>query len=159
MEKISNRALISRLYHSANQQLEQAQFDLNNWSEWYQLVQGMTSPEKMVYVMVKLNQFVTDGGFANFYNQSLGIFSPEIIYVLKEIKATATADIVSKSLAIVNPTGLLDDAYKSHVFKMKLTEQQMAQLYGLDIQYDQLEGHENLEDLLGGYLQEKIKEK
>ena len=156
MEKISNRALISRLYSSADQQLEDAEFDSEDWSEWYQIVQGLTTPEKMVYVIVKLNQTVTNGGFAEFYENSFGVFAPEIIHVLNEIKAVATADIVSSSLPIVNPTGLLDEAYKALVFNLQLSEQQRTQLYSHDIRYDQLHGHENLEDLLGDYLQEMI---
>ncbi len=157
MEKISNRALISRLYSSADRQLEDANFDTENWSQWYEVVKGLTGPEKMVYVVVKLNQTVTSGGFAKFYESSFGIFAPEIIHVLNEIKAVATAEIVSSSLPVVNPTGLLDDAYKALVFNIKLSEQQRAQLYSQDILYDQLEGHENLEDLLGNYLQEIFK--
>jgi len=157
MEKISNRTLISRLYSSANQQLEDANFDIESWSQWYQIIQGLTGPEKMVYVIVKLNQAVTNGGFTEFYETSFGIFSPEIIHVLNEIKATSTSDIVSRSLPLINPTGLLDDAYKEFVFKIKLSEEQRTQLYSLDIRYDQLNDHENLEDLLGGYLQEIIK--
>lgn len=153
MEKISNRALISRLYNSANQQLEAANFDLENWSEWYQVVQDLDGPVKMVYVMVKLNQKVTNGGFVEFYESSMGIFAPEIIYVLNEIKAVASAEIVSNSLPIVNPKGVLDDAYKELVFKIKLSEQQKTALFSCDIQYDQLQDHENLEDLLGNYLQ------
>ena len=157
MENISNRALISRLYSSADQQLEDANFDIESWSQWYQVVQGLTGPEKMVYVIVKLNQTVTSGGFAKFYETSFGIFAPEIIHALNEIKAVATAEIVSSSLPVVNPTGLLDDAYKELVFNLELSEQQRAQLYSQDILYDQLQGHENLEDLLGEYLQEMIK--
>jgi len=152
MEKISNRAIISRLYSSAEQQLQAADYDHKNWSEWYQVVQGLTVPEKMVYIIVKLNQNVTSGGFANFYKNSYGIFSPEIIHALSEIKATETADIVSNTLSVVNPTGLLDDEYKAHIFDAKLSELQKKQLYLEDVKYDQLEGHENLEDLLGGYL-------
>jgi len=110
MEKLSNRALISRLYSSAEQQIAMADYNKETWHEWYQVVQELTAPEKMVYVMVKLNQTVTSGGFANFYKHSLGIFAPEIIYVLNEIKATASAEIVSNTLSIVNPKGLLDDA-------------------------------------------------
>ena len=157
MENLSNRALISRLYSSADQQLEDANFDNESWSEWYKAVQGMTGPEKMVYVIVKLNQSVTSGGFSEFYDTSFGVFAPEIIHALNEIKALATAEIVSSSLPIVNPTGLLDDAYKDFVFNLQLSEQQRAQLYSQDMQYDQLHGHENLEDLLGEYLQEMIK--
>jgi hypothetical protein len=157
MENLSNRALISRLYSSADQQLEDANFDNESWSEWYKAVQGMTGPEKMVYVIVKLNQSVTSGGFSEFYDTSFGVFAPEIIHALNEIKAVATAEIVSSSLPIVNPTGLLDDAYKGFVFNLQLSEQQRAQLYSQDMQYDQLHGHENLEDLLGEYLQEMIK--
>ncbi|MEJ6588989.1 MAG: DUF4375 domain-containing protein [Crocinitomicaceae bacterium] len=157
MENLSNRALISRLYSSADQQLEDANFDNESWSEWYKAVQGMTGPEKMVYVIVKLNQSVTSGGFSEFYDTSFGVFAPEIIHALNEIKAVATAEIVSSSLPIVNPTGLLDDAYKDFVFNLQLSEQQRAQLYSQDMQYDQLHGHENLEDLLGEYLQEMIK--
>jgi len=156
MEKISNRALISRLYSSANQQLEAADFDINNWSEWYHAVQGLTGPEKMVYIIVKMNQTVTNGGFAEFYEKSIGIFSPEIIHVLNEIRATATAEIVNSTLPVVNPSGLLDDAYKGFVFNIKLSEQQKAQLYSQDVLYDQLQDQENLEDLLGGYLQKII---
>ena len=156
MEKISNRALISRLYSSADQQLEAASFDPENWSQWYQVVQELTGPEKMVYVIVKLNQTVTGGGFAEFYTSSYGIFAPEIIHVLNEIKATATAEIVSNTLPIVNPIGLLDENYKNFVFNLQLTEQQRAQLYSHDIKYDQLQGLENLEDLLGEYLQELV---
>jgi hypothetical protein len=157
MENISNRALISRLYSSADQQLEDANFDIESWSQWYEVVQGLTGPEKMVYIVVKLNQTVTKGGFAEFYETSFGVFAPEIIHVLNEINAIATTEIVSSSLLVVNPTGLLDDAYKGLVFNIKLSEEQKAQLYSQDIRYDQLQDHENLEDLLGGYLQELIK--
>ncbi len=157
MEKISNRALISRLYSSADQRLESTHFDTENWSQWYQAVQDLTDPEKMVYVIVKMNQTVTNGGFTEFYEASLGIFAPEIIHVLNEIRAAKTAEIVTNSLPIVNPSGLLDEAYKAFVFKLQLSEQQKAALYSLDVRYDQLHGQENLEDLLGDYLQELIK--
>jgi hypothetical protein len=157
MENISNRALISRLYSSAEHQLEDANFDSESWQQWYKVVQGLTGPEKMVYVIVRLNQTVTNGGFSEFYESSFGIFAPEIIHALKEIKAAATADIVSSSLPLVNPTGLLDEAYKEFVFNLQLSEKQKSQLYSQDIQYDQLHGRENLEDLLGEYLQEIVK--
>ncbi|MDG1477528.1 MAG: DUF4375 domain-containing protein [Vicingaceae bacterium] len=156
MEEISNRALISRLYSSAEQQLEAASFDMESWTEWYQVVQKLTDPEKMVYVIVKLNQSVTNGGFAEFYETSFGVFAPEIIHVLSEIQAVASAEIVSNSLSIINPTGLLDDAYKAFVFDIEPTEEQRTQLYALDVRYDQLQDAENLEDLLGGYLQQLI---
>ena len=157
MEKISNRALIGRLYSSANDQLDNASFDIESWKDWYQVVQGLTDPEKMVYLIVKLNQTVTNGGFAEFYETSFGIFSPEIIHVLNEIKSVKTAEIISNSLPIVNPTGLLDNDFKELVFKPQLTEQQRADLYSCDIKYDQLQDQENLEDLLGNYLQELVK--
>lgn len=157
MEIISNRTLISRLYSSADQQLLNKNFDIESWPEWYNTVQELTLPEKFVYVIVKLNQTVTNGGFVEFYEASFGIFAPEIIHVLNEIKATATAEIVSNSLPLVNPSGLLDEAYKEFIFNIELSDQQQAQLHSYDIQYDQLEGHENLEDLLGDYLQDIIK--
>jgi hypothetical protein len=157
MEKISNRALISRLYTSANQQLEDMKFDIESRSQWYQAVQGLDGPEKMVYVIVKLNQTVTNGGFVEFYEKSMGIFAPEIIYVLNEIKAIATAEIISSSLPVINPKGLLDEAYKEFVFKIKLSEQEKTELFSCDLRYDQLQDHENLEDLLGDYLQEMVK--
>ena len=157
MEDISNRALISRLYSSANQHLEDANFDIESWSKWYKTVQGLTDPEKMVYVIVKLNQTLTNGGFVEFYETSFGIFAPEIIHALNEINAVATAEIVANSLPVVNPKGLLDDAYKELVFNIELSEEQKTQLYTQDMGYDQLHDHENLEDLLGGYLQELIK--
>lgn len=157
MEEISNRALINRLYSSADQQLEDADFDSENWSKWYEAVQELTPPEKMVYVIVKMNQTVTNGGFAEFYESSTGIFAPEIIHALNEIKAKATAKIVVNSLPIVNPAGLLDDDYKELVFNYQLSELQRPQLYAQDFQYDQLQDHENLEDFLGDYLQEIFK--
>tara|TARA_B100000809_G_scaffold179481_1_gene177105 strand:+ start:1227 stop:1700 length:474 start_codon:yes stop_codon:yes gene_type:complete len=157
MKKISNRALIGRLYSSANDQLEDASYDIESWLQWYNVVQKLTDPEKMVYVIVKLNQAVTNGGFAEFYETSFGIFAPEIIHVLTEIKAVESAEIVSSTLPIVNPTGLLDNAYKAFVFKLQPTEEQKEQLYTHDVRYDQLQDDENLEDLLGNYLQEIIK--
>tara|TARA_B110000285_G_C15114335_1_gene613154 strand:- start:731 stop:1204 length:474 start_codon:yes stop_codon:yes gene_type:complete len=157
MEKISNRALISRLYSSAEQRLESLNIHKESWKEWYQAVQELTDPEKIVYVTVRLNQTVTNGGFSEFYSASLGVFAPEIIHVLNEIKAKASAEIVSNSLLVVNPNGLLDNAYKEFVFNLQLSEQQLAQLYAMDMRYDQLHGVENLEDLLGEYLQELIK--
>lgn len=156
MEKISNRALISRLFSSADQQLLEANYDTESWSQWYSVVQGLTDPEKMVYVIVKMNQTITNGGFAEFYESSHGIFAPEIIHVLTEINAVESADVVARSLPVVNPTGLLDDAYKTLVFNIQLTDQQRAQLYSQDVRYDQLHDKENLEDLLGEYLQEMI---
>ena len=158
MENISNRALISRLYSSADQRLEFANLDSDSWSEWYQVVQDLTGPEKTVYVIVKLNQTVTNGGFSEFYESSMGVFAPEIIHVLNEINARESAEIVSSSMPIVNPSGLLDDAYKELVFNIQLSEQQREQLYSHDMRYDQLQGGENLEDLLGDYLQEIVKD-
>jgi hypothetical protein len=157
MGEISNRAIISRLYNSAEQNIEDAAYDITSWSECYKAVQALTDPEKMVYVMVKLNQKVTNGGFAEFYESSFGIFAPEIIHVLNEIKATETADIVSRSMLVVNPNGILDDEYKALVFNFEITEEQRLQLLTQDIRYDQLDGIENLEDLLGSYLQELIR--
>lgn len=158
MKEISNRALISRLYSSANHQLEEAEYDIESWSQWYTIVQELTGPEKMVYIIVKLNQTVTNGGFSEFYESSFGVFAPEIIHVLNEIKAKETAEIVSSSLPIVNPKGLLDDDYKGFVFKLHLSEQQKTDLHALDFLYDQLEGEENLEDLLGDFLQVLVKD-
>lgn len=157
MEEISNRALISRLFRSSEEQLEDANIDQNNWQSWYETVQGLTVPEKMVYLMVKMNQTVTNGGFAEFYNSSLGIFTPELIHVCQEIGANQTAEILSNSLPVVNPTGLLDDDYKSLVFTINLTEQQRLQLFNQDMSYDHLQDTENLEDLLGDYLQNLLK--
>ena len=157
MEEISNRALISRLYSSAEQHIDDADFDFENWQEWYNVVQGLTRSEKMAYVLIKLNQSVTMGGLREFFEKSFGIFAPEVIHVLNEIKATASANIVSNSLAVVNPSGLLDDVYKEFVFNIELSEQQQVHLYTLDVEYDQLQDDENLEELLGNYLQELIK--
>ena len=157
MEKISNRALISRLYNSAMELLEEANYDASNWSEWYLAVQDLSSAEKMVFIIVKMNQTVTNGGFAEFYEKSFGIFAPEIIYVLNEIKAVSSAEIVSSSLPVVNPDGLLDDDYKKMVFNIHLSDTQKTQLQSQDILYDSLQDVENLEDLLGDYLQIMIK--
>ncbi|MFY0675515.1 MAG: DUF4375 domain-containing protein [Bacteroidia bacterium] len=156
MEPLSNRALISRLYSSANHVIEEANYDSASWKAWYQTVQGLTDPEKMVYVIVKMNQTVTHGGFTEFYETGFGVFAPEIIHVLNAIKATASANIVESSLPIVNPKGLLDDDYKGYVFNIELNPKQKAALYACDIKYDQLHGIENLEDLLGNYLQHII---
>ena len=156
MEQISNRALISRLFSSAEERLEAIKFDSQDWNQWYSSVQELTGPEKMVYVIVKLNQTVTNGGFSEFYESSVGIFAPEIIHALNEIKADASANIVSSSLPIVNPLGHLDDEYKNFVFNIQLTQKQKADLYAQDVLYDQLQGQENLEDLLGSYLQSFI---
>jgi hypothetical protein len=60
-------------------------------------------------------------------------------------------------LSVVNPTGLLDEAYKAFVFNLQLSEQQREQLHSQDILYDQLQDQDNLEDLLGEYLQELVK--
>lgn len=156
MEKISNRALISRLYSSAEERLEAIKFDSQDWNQWYSSVQELTGPEKMVYVIVKLNQTVTNGGFSEFYESSVGIFAPEIIHALNEINADASANIVSSSLPIVNPLGYLDNEYKNFVFNIQLTQKQKSDLYAQDVLYDQLQGQENLEDLLGNYLQSFI---
>ena len=157
MNNITNRALISRLYNSAEEQLEDTKYNAQDWSEWYQAVQGLSGAEKMVFVIVKMNQTVTNGGFTEFYESSYGVFAPEIIYVLNQIKATASAEIVSSSLPVVNPEGILDDAYKELVFNIQLSEAQKTQLQSQDILYDSLQDLENLEDLLGGYLKEKFK--
>ncbi|MBL1278833.1 MAG: DUF4375 domain-containing protein [Fluviicola sp.] len=157
MEKISNRALISRLYSSAEHELQVADFDNEDWSKWYEVVQKLTGPEKMVYVIVKLNKTITNGGFVEFFQSSFGVFAPEIIHVLTEIKANVSAEIVSSSLPIVNPEGLLDEDYKKFIFHVQLSDEQRSQLYSLDMRYDYLQDQENLEDLLGDYIQETIK--
>ncbi len=153
MQNISNRSLISQLYASADQKIDDANYDTENWREWYQVVQDLAIPEKMVYVIVKLNQTVTNGGFVEFYESSYGVFAPEITHALNEIKATESAQIVSDSMSIINTSGLLDEEYKGYVFNLKLTGGESSQLYSCDVRYDQLQGIENLEDLLGDYLQ------
>jgi len=152
MEKISNRALISRLYSSAEEKLEDANYDKADWSQWYNAVQQLTNSEKIVYILVKLNQTVTFGGLSHFYETSCGIFTPEIIHILTEIKAAESAEILSTSLSIVNPTGLLDNEYKEFIFNVDLSAEQRAHLFTQDIRYDQLQDVENLEQLLGSYL-------
>ncbi len=156
MQNLSNRAIISRLYSAANQHLEAANINIDQWSNWYTSVQDLILPEKMVYVIVHLNKAVTEGGFEAFYTNNLGIFAPEIVHALNEIQATETADIVERTLHIVNPDGLLDDAFKEFVFNVTLSESQVKQLYAQDVRYDQLHGNENLEDLLGDYLKSMI---
>lgn len=156
MEQLSNRALISRLYSSANQVLEDTNYDNRSWKAWYSTIQGLTDPEKMVYIIVKMNQTVTNGGFTEFFETGFGVFAPEIIYVLNTINAKASANILESALPLVNPKGLLDDDYKSFIFNIELSAQQKAALYACDIKYDQLHGIENLEDLLGDYLQSII---
>lgn len=153
MENISNRSLISQLYSAADQQMDDANYDVESWSEWYNAVQELSVPEKMVYVIVKLNQTVTSGGFVEFYESSYGVFAPEIAHALNEIKATESAQIVLDSMSIINPSGLLDNEYKGCVFNLRLTGEESSQLYSCDVRYDQLQGIENLEDLLGDYLQ------
>ena len=157
IETLTNRAIISRLYTSANAQLSLSDFNIENGSEWYSAVQGLDEPEKMVYIIVKMNQTVTNGGFVEFYEKSMGIFAPEMIYVLQEMKATQTAEIISSSLPVVNPTGLLDEAYKAFIFKIQLSESQKKTLFSHDLRYDQLQDHENLENLLGDYLRTFLK--
>tara|TARA_Y100000385_G_scaffold116673_1_gene121420 strand:- start:261 stop:446 length:186 start_codon:yes stop_codon:yes gene_type:complete len=60
-------------------------------------------------------------------------------------------------LTVVNPNGLLDNADKTVVFNIHLSEEQKMQLQSQDILYDSLQNVENLEDLVGGYLQEMIR--
>jgi len=43
------------------------------------------------------------------------------------------------------------------VFTLQLSDQQKEELQSPDMQYDQLHDHENLEDLLGDYLQGMVK--
>jgi len=155
MDNLSNRALISRLFSSAEQQLENA--EIENWSQSYRAVEELSVPEKISYIIVKLNQKVTNGGFSEFYSSSFGIFAPEIIHVLTEINALSSAEIVSTTLSIVNPQRLLDDDYKALVYDVQLSEEQVSQLYGQDFKYDQLQDQENLEDLLGAYLQKMLR--
>ena len=157
MENLSNRALISRLYSSAEERLKSTQVDLEHWSAWYDGVQDLTGAEKMVYVIIKLNQNVTSGGFIQYFEESFGIFAPETAHALNTIKASATANIVSDAINTMNPAGLLDEAYKEFVFEITISDEQRSHLYFLDQQYDNLEGKENLEDLLGVYLQDLVK--
>ena len=130
--------------------------NFDNWSGYYNAVQDLPTPEKIVYIIVKLNQSVTNGGFAEFYEHGLGIFAPEIAYILTEVGAKLSGDIVTKTLSAVNPSGLIDNAYKELVYNMELNEEQQASLYAQDIAYDQLQDVENLETLLGDFLQRGV---
>ena len=111
---------------------------------------------KVCQVKTKSGEFQVVCGAPNARQGMLGIFAPEIIHALNEINADASANIVSSSLPIVNPLGYLDNEYKNFVFNIQLTQKQKADLYAQDVLYDQLQGQENLEDLLGNYLQSFI---
>ena len=83
-----------------------------------------------------------------------GYFGDAALKILLPKEAKPIYEQVQK-VTILN--GLLDDAYKALVFNIYLSEAQKMQLQSQDILYDSLQDVENLEDLLGGYLQEMIK--
>ena len=77
------------------------------------MIDGFRNSEK--------NQTVTNDSFTEFYKSPYGVFALEILYVLNQVKTTASAEMVPNSLPVVSLKELLDEAFKGLVFKFWLS--------------------------------------
>lgn len=67
---------------------------------WGENMQALTLPERTVYITLTTESEIMNGGFDQFFNNSTGNFSCEIVEAFTRIGAVQTAAICQKALAV-----------------------------------------------------------
>lgn len=97
---------------------------------------------------------IMNGGFEQYYDNNYGIFAEETLNGLKAIGADFTLEILRSSIDILKKhkkpkSNLFDFITENKYWENKKIEQVLDKL---DDEYYNLEGKENLTELLGNYL-------
>jgi len=151
--EISN--LIDLYYSSAVKGIKEEWFSNKEYDKWYEYVIKLPQKEKIVYLVVILDEEVSRGGLNQYFINRYGQFVKETIEVLNLIDANSTAAILEKAYKLINN----ENINYSH-FRKKLVLNDVERLYNDDDLNDYLETlndeyneyNDNIGALLGKYL-------
>ncbi|MXS71927.1 DUF4375 domain-containing protein [Flavobacteriaceae bacterium W22] len=157
---MSNQKLIEKTYLAATKGIKEDWF-FSDIPYWYSYVINLSNDQQITYLTSILENQVLNGGFHQYFTNSYGQFSKETIDALIEIGAFKKSNLLDKALKIVQDKNMPDVE-----FRKGLMNKTLKQLFIDDDLFDPLEElddiyynieDEDIADLLGKYLNKKIK--
>jgi hypothetical protein len=130
-------------------------------TKWYKYVMELPVQLQFCYLIVVFHKQILNGGFHQYFTNGYGQFAEKTIGAIQAIGASGKAELLRDALKIVNFKN-----YSDVLFRKKLLEKQIPQLFDLDDLIDPLnkldtiyynDKKEDLEQLLGRFLESKLK--
>jgi len=158
IEFMSNAKLIEEKYAEAVRGINEELFSEPN-TRWYDYVIRLSMQLQTCYLVVVFHNQIFNGGFHQYFVNGYGQFAKETINALKTIGASKKAELLEEALKIVN-----SENYSDKIFRKKLLEKQIPQLFSKDDLFEPLDNLDNLyytdenddiEQLLGNYLRSR----
>lgn len=155
---MSYTELIEEKYAEAVKGIKEEWFNEPN-TKWYEYVIGLPIQLQICYLIVVFHNQIFNGGFHQYFVNGYGQFTKETINALKTIGAFKKADLLEEALKIVN-----SENYSDNIFRKKLLEKQIPQLFSKDDLFEPLDNLDNsyytdededIESLLGSYLRSR----
>lgn len=128
---------------------------LSNEKYWYNYVERLPTHLEITYTLAVFHQQVFNGGLHQYYLNGYGIFASLTVENLKTIGAFKSADVLRRSILIVNKANFSDPVFREMIYKKKILsvsefeEQTFDELEELDSLYYTLD--EDLQKLAYDY--------
>lgn len=155
MTIMSNSEIIEKKYAESVMGIKEEWFNTVS-TKWYDYVIGLPIHLQTIYLIVVFHSQIFNGGFHQYFVNGYGQFAKETINALKIIGAFKKAELLEQALRIVNL-----ENYSDEIFRKKLLEKQIPQLFSKDDLFEPLDNLDNIyytddkediEQLLGNYL-------
>jgi len=148
--------LIERTYAEAAKGINGDWF-LNANTNWYEYIVNLPLNQKIAYLIIVLNNQVSNGGFHQYFVNGYGQFALETIKALLEIGAEQRAQLLAVAYNTVNKDHLTQDIFRTLLLEKSIkslfvTDELYEPLNDLDIQYYTID-NEDIENLLGIFLE------
>lgn len=151
---MSDSEIIDYYYGEAVKGITAEMLSIKNIYAWYNHIIDLPEKEKTVYLIVILDDQVSNGGFNQYFFNGYGQFAPETVEALKSINANQTAKLVELAYEAVNT-----EEYAPLTFREKIMLRQIDLIENdaLDDYLDKLDDQyyeypDDLGKLLGIYL-------
>lgn len=135
---MSNLEIIEEKYAESVMGIKKEWFNTVS-NKWYDYVIGLPIHLQITYLIVVFHNQILNGGFHQYFVNGYGQFAKETIIALKTIGAFRKAELIEHALNIVNL-----ENYSDEIFRKKLMEKQIPQLFSKDDLNEPLENLDNI---------------
>lgn len=125
---------------------------------WYEYIVNLDLKPKVAYMLLIFHNQVYNGGFHQYFVNGYGQFAKETVECLNKIGAIKKAQLLQQALDIVNYEKNSDIMFRKKLLKKSIKalfieDVLFESLDKLDFEYYSLDEVEDIESLLGNYLQ------
>lgn len=155
--KLSHADIIAKNYAEAVKGIESDWFQSAN-PKWYDYIMKLPLRLRVTYLVVIMHNQIFNGGFHQYFANGYGQFARETIDALIEIGAMRKAELLQAALEKVNADDDTDAIFRQRLLKRDIKplfvyDDLFKPLKALNDQYDDIDEEEDIEQLLGNYLQ------